>query len=314
MRCYSAGAPALALERAPPDNPLMRIEISLGLSQRFVSMASACADVAMQILSVRTLSAICRTLLVALLMLLVPAARRAQAKTSSDPAQSLASRSQLQAELTEAERTADSTRSRELRAKKRAQAAQIRERLSLGDLRVGDRIALRVLGEPTLTDTFTVRAGPTITLPGLTDVPLAGVLRSELRDHLTAIIKRYVKEPSVEAVPLLRISVTGEVAHPGYYSVPFEALLSDAIMLAGGATGSSDLRRTIVRRGESTVLDARDVQSAIAAGSTFDKVNLIAGDEIAIAARRNTNWPFVLGIVGTLLGVATFLTTSHRSN
>jgi protein involved in polysaccharide export with SLBB domain len=266
----------------------------------------------MQILSVRTLSALCRTLLLTLLMLFVPVANRAQAKTSSDVTQSLASRSQLQAELAEAERTADSTRSGELRAKKRAQAAQIRQRLTAGDLRVGDRIALRVLGETTLTDTFTVRAGPSITLPGLTEVPLAGVLRSELRDHLTATLKRYLKEPSVEAVPLLRISVTGEVARPGYYSVPFEALLSDAIMLAGGATASSDLRRTVVHRGESTVLDASDVQSAIAAGSTFDKVNLIAGDEIAIGARRNTNWPFVLGIVGTLLGVATFLTTSHH--
>jgi hypothetical protein len=268
----------------------------------------------MHIPPVRTLNAFCRTLLLALLMLLVPVARRAQAGTSTDPTQSLASRSQLQAELLEVERVAASTRSDEVRAKKHAQAAQIRQRLSVGDIRVGDRIAVRVLGETSLTDTFTVRAGPSITLPGLTDVQLAGVLRSELRDHITATIKRYIKEPSVEAVPLLRVSVTGEVARPGYYSVPFEALLSDAIMLAGGPTGAGDLRRTVVRRGQATVLDASDVQSAIAGGSTFDKINLIAGDEIAIAARRRTNWPFVLGIVGTLLGVATFATTMRGQN
>ena len=272
------------------------------------------AAVVMQLLPIPTRNAFCRTLLLALLMLLVPIARRAQAGVSRDPSQSLASRSQLEAELTEAERVALTTRSDEVRAKMRAQVAQIRQRLSVGDIRVGDRIALRVLGEPTLTDTFTVRAGPSISLPGLTDVQLAGVLRSELRDHIAATIKRYFKEPSVEAVPLLRISVTGEVARPGYYSVPFEALLSDAIMLAGGPTGSSDLRKTVVRRDGSTVLDASDVQSAIAAGSTFDKINLLAGDEIAIAARRSTNWTILLGVVGTLLGVATFAATTRRQN
>src|SRR5882762_2648527 len=42
----------------------------------------------------------------------------------------------------------------------RVQAALIRDRLANGDFQVGDRILIRVDGEPQLSDTFTVQAGP----------------------------------------------------------------------------------------------------------------------------------------------------------
>ena len=36
----------------------------------------------------------------------------------------------------------------------------VRERLAQGDLQPGDRVALRVVGEQTLTDTFVVKRDP----------------------------------------------------------------------------------------------------------------------------------------------------------
>src|SRR5690349_14174494 len=70
-------------------------------------------------------------------------------------------------------------------------------------LRAGDRILLRVTGEPQLTDTFTVIAGPAIDLPTLGTVPLAGVRRDSVEAHLATFLARYLRDPQVRAVVLL---------------------------------------------------------------------------------------------------------------
>ena len=62
---------------------------------------------------------------------------------------------------------------------------EIERRLSSGDFSVGDQISLQVIGETSLTSTFTVDPGPSLMLPDMPLISLAGVLRSELDDHLT---------------------------------------------------------------------------------------------------------------------------------
>ena len=81
-----------------------------------------------------------------------------------------------------------------------AERLMLQDRLANGDFQVGDRIALIVLQDPTLTDTFTVKEGRTITLPNIPDISLHGVLRSEVQDYLTAELGKYLREPTVEAV------------------------------------------------------------------------------------------------------------------
>ncbi|MGD2046543.1 MAG: hypothetical protein PVH96_10000, partial [Gemmatimonadota bacterium] len=57
----------------------------------------------------------------------------------------------------------------------RADAEAIRGRLTDGDFRVGDRIALSVQGEPSLPDTIPVQPGPMIALPLFGEISLHGV-------------------------------------------------------------------------------------------------------------------------------------------
>src|SRR5689334_24788744 len=90
-------------------------------------------------------------------------------------------------------------------------------------VRPGDRILLRVTGEPQLTDTFTVIAGPAIDLPTLGTVPLAGVRRDSVEAHLATFPARYLRDPQVRAVVLLRLGVAGEVVRPGFYALPSTA-------------------------------------------------------------------------------------------
>src|SRR5690348_4047544 len=66
----------------------------------------------------------------------------------------------------------------------RPEAALIRSRLESGDFQTGDRILVRVEGEPQLSDTFTVAPGPALELPQVGSLALSGVLRSELQSRL----------------------------------------------------------------------------------------------------------------------------------
>jgi hypothetical protein len=87
---------------------------------------------------------------------------------------------------------------------------------------VGDRILLSVEGDSALTDTFTVVAGPVLRLPQIGDISLASVPRSGIEPYLTRELGRYINDPVVSARALIRISVMGEVARPGFYAVPID--------------------------------------------------------------------------------------------
>ena len=64
-------------------------------------------------------------------------------------------------------------------------------------MQVGDQIEINVVGQPAFSDTFVVALGRILTLPGLPDIPLQGVLRSEAQEYLTKQLSRYIREPQV---------------------------------------------------------------------------------------------------------------------
>lgn len=228
----------------------------------------------------------------------------AQAAPSDGAARVHASRSELEALAADAERVAASIdASAQIRESKRAEAQSLRARLRDGDFRPGDRIVLRVHGDSALTDTFTVRTERTLDLPGLPPIPLEGVLRSELQDHLASRISRFVKVADVEARPLLRIAVIGEVTRPGYYMLTPDRLVTDAIMLAGGPTQEADLTRTTIRRDTSVLWDQEELRTAIGGGRTLSQLDLGPGDEIIVAEEKRRNWDTVLRTVSVISGI-----------
>jgi polysaccharide export outer membrane protein len=146
----------------------------------------------------------------------------------------------------------------------------------------GDRILLRVEGDSALSDTFTVVTGPAVRLPNVGEISLANVSRSEVESYLARELGRYIKDATVEARALIRISVMGEVARPGFYAVPIDLVLPDALMLAGGATQTARIDQLTVVRGKSALLDESALEAAIARGATLDELGMRAGDRIQV--------------------------------
>lgn len=235
--------------------------------------------------------------LFALTIVATDAAAQANGGTSNS---SFASRTALEASAAAAESASMAATSEPLRESKRAVAWALRERLRTGDFHPGDRIALIVEGHAAMSDTLTVRTGRTLLLPDLPPIDLQGVLRAELHEHLTREIGKYIREPKIRAVPLMRVAILGKVGRPGFYGLPADALLSDAIMVAGGPAADADLAKSVVRRGTERLLAHRDVSTALSDGITLDQLDVRAGDEIIVGEKKKINVFAALGVVTSL--------------
>ena len=157
-----------------------------------------------------------------------------------------------------------------------------RARLDSGDFRPGDRILLLVQGEQELSDTFAVGMATELTLPQVGVVPLAGVLRAELPARLKQALARYLLAPVVEVRCLIRVGIEGEVTHPGFYAIPPETPVMDAMTVAGGLTRDAKFEDVRVERGGIVIMSGRTLETAVRSGRTFDALNLRAGDRIFI--------------------------------
>lgn len=164
-------------------------------------------------------------------------------------------------------------------------AVRIKQRLEEGDFRRGDRIVLLVQGETALTDTFVVSAGSNgaelmLPPPTVGTMPLKGVLRSELQETAAAYVSRFRTNAVVRAQPLIRLSIQGEVAKPGVYSVPADARLADALMAAGGTTQFAKPNKASIER------NGRKIWEGSSFETDLDALALRDGDQIVIDSKR----------------------------
>lgn len=92
----------------------------------------------------------------------------------------------------------------------------------------------------------------------------------------------------------MRLAVMGSVGQPGFYVVPADMLLSEALMAAGGPGGGADLEELRVERGSLRLIEGDELQEAMRSGRTLDQLNLQAGDQIFVPERGTSIWPAML--------------------
>ena len=180
----------------------------------------------------------------------------------------------------------------------RNKSSALRARLKEGDFRPGDRIRLVIDGSVTQDDTLSVIAGSKVLLKDVGEIPLAGVLRSELQEQMAKQISKYIKDVRVRATPLVRLSVLGPVGKPGFFYMPPDIPLGEAVMRAGGPVGSADLNRSVIRRNTEELYDSRNTRTAMNQGLTLDQLSLRDGDSIEVGEKSGGNWGKIVSGVG----------------
>src|SRR5207248_1593070 len=114
---------------------------------------------------------------------------------------------------------------------------------------------------------------------------------------------------AVRARALVRVSVQGGVVRPGYYAVPADALVADALMAAGGTLPTSKPGKMRLERGGHRLLDGKEVAQAVAQGRTFDDLNVQDGDQLVVpkeGAGMGDNLRFLwvlVSITGGIVGL-----------
>lgn len=249
------------------------------------------------------LSPLVRRAAAAALMLLPLAATRASAQVT-DSVIGMSARAQLEARLADVQRRfADSSGDAERQRQLQREAQLLTRRLREGDFMPGDRLVLYLRDQQTIQDTLTVRTGSVLFLPAYGEIQLAGVLWAEAQGHISRQLARWVRDPDVRVTPLVRIGMLGAVNRPGFYSIPTDMPLADAIMLAGGLASGGEPSRSVIRREGDELWGRANVRDALARGSTVDELALRAGDEIVVGSARKVNWQVPLQAATIVTGI-----------
>lgn len=116
----------------------------------------------------------------------------------------------------------------------------------------GDQVSIRVWNQEAMTTRARVRADGRITVPLLNDIVAAGQTPALLAAHLQSRLKDFINNPVV-AVAIdeqrpLSISVLGEVAHAGTFSLEPGAGVLQALAAAGGLSDLADKDMVFVIR------------------------------------------------------------------
>jgi polysaccharide export outer membrane protein len=181
------------------------------------------------------------------------------------------------------------------------------------DFEQGDQIFLEVEGDSQFTKAFSVGPGPALTLPVIGAIPLSGVRRADVETYLTQQLGRYMKNPVVHAKVLVRLGVFGEVEKPGYYAVASGAVVSDALMAAGGPTKDAKFTSARIEREGKGLYEGNAFQDAFARGMTVEGLGLRTGDRIIVPRRADpeSKWR-IIGILAAIPAAIVIATQLHR--
>ncbi len=168
-----------------------------------------------------------------------------------------------------------------------AQAGGLADDLALGP---GDRFDVRVFGEPDFTGTYRVDPDGTISYPYIGTIKVEGLRPNELartlRDRLE---QNYLRHPQVTILVQEQVSkkitVLGQVSHPGTFPYTANMNLVEAITMAGGFTPLAWRDRTKITRIE----NGKKLSIEVPAGSMGEgrarNIPVRPGDIVAVPER-----------------------------
>jgi protein involved in polysaccharide export with SLBB domain len=153
-----------------------------------------------------------------------------------------------------------------------------------------DVFEIRVFNEPDLSGNYRVSAEGTIDFPLVGRLHVAGLRAEEAQDLLVQKLKAgYLKDPQllimIRSWNSRKVSVLGQVSHPGSVDYFPRMTIVDAIALAGGFTAIADknvvnLRREVAGKIETKVFPVGDISEGRA-----PNVPVLPGDVLVVEER-----------------------------
>ena len=182
----------------------------------------------------------------------------------------------------------------------------------VGVLHPGDLIKLNVFRSKEFSTDYIIDSEGRLVIPGLGAVPAAGIEPHELESSVRDLLTCRGIVPDVSLQVQIRVSVTGEVRNPAVYPAEPGISVLRLLTMAGGATPTADLAKTIViREGRTYRVDLNRALSGDASGSVILNSNdVVVVPKKSGFSRNDLN--FLLGIAGVVLSAANVVVTLSR--
>jgi len=150
----------------------------------------------------------------------------------------------------------------------------------------GDLLNVRVFGQEAMSAHTRVRQDGKVSLPFLNDVPAAGQTPGDFAKTVQKLLLAFVREPAVtvlvEETHPSQVSVVGEVAKPGVYTIePGQGVLR-ALAAAGGLNDFAHKDRIYVLRGSEAVRIRFRMDELATPGTPAARFRLLADDAVIV--------------------------------
>jgi protein involved in polysaccharide export with SLBB domain len=157
-------------------------------------------------------------------------------------------------------------------------------------LGIDDVFEVRVFGEPDLSGTYRVAADGTIDYPFAGRISIIGMRSGDIQELIARKLKDgYLKNPQVSLMVKewnsRKVSVIGQVQHPGSVAYFPNMTVVDAIAAAGGFTGIASKNSVTLRREMKGSVESRNCPVADISEGRAPNVVLRPGDILVVEER-----------------------------
>ena len=161
-------------------------------------------------------------------------------------------------------------------------------------MRPGDVVKIQVFGHNELSGEFPIDENFLLLLPIVgefsVDSMTVGVLRARIRREFGQLYT----QSFVSVVPLFRVSVLGEVVHPGLFSVDPTMTIYEVVAMAGGSTRNARENKIRLLRGGQEV--ALPINAAALARATLREIGVRSGDQVYVPRKWITYETWIVGL------------------
>lgn len=142
---------------------------------------------------------------------------------------------------------------------------------------------------------------------GMADLPVAGRVvvagksRLNIEQYLEGLWAPLLKDTHVQATPVIRVAVMGNVKSPGYYYPSPDAVVFDVIAMAGGPLQPWEIEKTQHIRGREIV--NKRLIDYVSRSMTLREAGILSGDEIMLPVPERITMKEAIPLVGTALAI-----------
>ena len=168
-------------------------------------------------------------------------------------------------------------------------------------LRPGDVIKIQVFGHDELSGEFPIDENDSLLLPIVGGFSVKDMSVTDLRGRIRREFGQLYTQSFVSVTPLFRVSVVGEVVHPGLYSVDPTMTIYEILAQAGGTTRNSrESGMRLIRNGQALRLP---MDPALMARATLREIGVRSGDQVFVPRKSITTetWMIALQLVAVAL-------------